>query len=444
MKKIWYLARKDFAIFVTDSVAIGLTFIVPMVMILVFGYVFGGSGRDPLAELRVLTVNQDTGKAGERLIQSLDKLDELQMLQTVVKDSTKLDSARAVALVKKGDYSAALIIPANFTESVKDGELRAHVLEDPRDPVTTGVLIGMIQKTSFETFPMLMPSAMMTGMFDSSATMSFDRDLVGIIEKNFAVDLPDSGMTFSDMLPEDMLLGETTASSDSGGFNMGAAFDKINKIERTAVVGEKVVNPAVSHTTAGTAVTFMLFGVGAIAASLLREMRSGTAQRLLLMGATAGEILLSKLLYSVIMGSVQLFMMMVYGWLIFSLQIWEHLPAMLVIIVVTATTMSAVGLIISALSSTEEQAGGLQVVIILSMSAIGGAMFPSFMLPNIIKAVSKITPVYWAMQGFNDVFWRDQGISGILFECGICIGMAALMTAFAVVIFRRRLATELG
>ncbi len=444
MKRIWHLARKDFAIFMTDPVALGLTFIVPMVMIVVFGFVFGGQGKEALSELKVLVVNNDSGEGGARLIESLDKLSELDLRETVGKDSVKLDSTRAANLVKKGDYSVALIIPPNFTEGIKDGELRANILEDPRDPVTSGLLLGLMQKTSFEAFPMLMPSAMMSGMFDSSATMAFDKDLAAAIEKNFGVDLPDSGMNFKDMIPEDMLLGETSIDSDSGGFNMGQFFDKMNKIERTAIVGQKVVNPAVSHTTAGTAVTFMLFGVGAIAASLLREMRSGTAQRLLLMGATAGDILLSKLLYSVFMGTFQLFVMMVYGWLIFDLQIWDHLPAMLVIIIVTAATMSAVGLVISAFSATEEQAGGFQVVIILSMSAIGGAMFPSFMLPNAIKMVSKVTPVFWAMQGFNDIFWRDQGISGIMLECGICLAMTAIMTAIAIIIFKRRLATELG
>ncbi len=444
MKRIWHLARKDFAIFMTDPVAIGLTFIVPMVMILVFGFVFGGQGKEIVSELRVIAVNEDSGAAGARLISSLDKLGELHMIQTIGKDSLKIDSARAAGLVRKGDYSAALVVPRDFTEGIKNGELRAHVLEDPRDPVTTGMLVGLMQKTSFETFPLLMPTAMMSEMLDSSTTSAFDNDLAAAIEKNFGLDLPEDSRSFSDLIPEDMLLGETSMGSDSGGFSMGKAFDKINKIERTAIVGQDVVNPAVSHTTAGTAVTFMLFGVGAIAASLLREMRSGTAQRLLLMGATAGDILLSKLLYSVIMGSFQLFVMMVYGWLIFSLQIWDHLPAMLFMIVVTAATMSAVGLVISALSSTEEQAGGIQVVVILSMSAIGGAMFPSFMLPNIIKMIGKVTPVFWAMQGFNDIFWRDQGIPGILMESGICLAMTAVMTVVAVMVFRRRLATELG
>lgn len=47
------------------------------------------------------------------------------------------------------------------------------------------------------------------------------------------------------------------------------------------------------------------------------------------------------------MGNFHSFVMMVYGWLIFSLQIWDHLPAMLFMIVVTAITMSAVGQLIS-------------------------------------------------------------------------------------------------
>lgn len=443
MKRIWYLARKDVAIFLTDPVAMGLTFIVPMVMILVFGFVFGGQGKDALSELRVLAVNEDTGPGGARLLAALDRLDEINLIETIGKDSVKLDSVTAAQLVAKGDYSAALIAPRDFTDGIKNGELRAHILEDTRDPVTAGLLEGLMQESSFETFPMLMPAAMMSGMMDSSATFGFNQDLAAAIERNFGVDLPDSGMRFQDMIPQDEMLGESSAA-DSAGFNMGAMFDKVNQVKRTQVVGQQVVNPSVSHTTAGTAVTFLLFGVGAIAASLLREMRSGTAQRLLLMGATAGEILLSKLLYSVVMGSFQLLVMMIYGWLIFQLQIWEHFAPMLVMIVVTAITMSAVGLVISALSKTEEQAGGLQVVIILSMSAIGGAMFPSFMLPNIIKMVSKVTPVYWAMQGFNDVFWRNQNITGILLECGICLGMAAVMTAIAVVVFKRRLATELG
>jgi len=205
-----------------------------------------------------------------------------------------------------------------------------------------------------------------------------------------------------------------------------------------------VINPGFAQSTAGTAVMFMLFGVGAIAASLLREMHTGTASRLLLSGASSHEILLSKSLYAVLLGSFQLCIMMLFGWLVFGLQIFDNPGALMLMIVVTAVTMSGVGLLISAIARTEEQAAGLQIVIILSMSAIGGAMVPSFLIPEFVRTIAQVTPVHWAMQGFTDIFWRQNGVSGILPECGILLGMGAILIGFAVWIFKKRLATELG
>ena len=88
--------------------------------------------------------------------------------------------------------------------------------------------------------------------------------------------------------------------------------------------------------------------------------------------------------------------------------------------------MSGVGLFIAALGRTEEQASGYQVTIILAMSAIGGAMIPSFVMPAAIrKSIAVVTPVHWAMQGFLNIFWRDQSLAGILPEVAMLLGMAA-------------------
>ncbi len=446
MIRVLLLARKDLAIFLTDPVAIGLAFIVPLVMIMVFGFVFGGAGEDPISELRVLAVNRDEGPGGSRLIAALDRMDELDMRTRLRNDTTAVDSVKAYQLVRDGAFSVALIIPEDFSASVKSGILKAYVLEDPRDPVTAGVLVGLLQKQSFETFPMLMPTAMMSGLMEVEPlpASAFNKDLRRALEKNFDVRFPDSIRGFADLIPEDMMFGDTAATADTGAFSMGEMFDKVNRITREQVVGQDVVNPGIAQSTAGTAVMFMLFGVGAIAASLLREMHTGTAQRLLLSGARSGEILLSKSMYAVIMGTIQLTIMMLYGWLIFDLQVFENPEALLLMIVVTATAMSGVGLLISALARTEEQAAGLQVVIILSMSAIGGAMVPSFLIPEFIRTIAWVTPVHWAMQGFTDIFWRQNGIAGILTELAVLSGMAVLMIGVAVAVFRRRLATELG
>ena len=448
MKRILLMSMKDLRIFIADPVALGLGFVVPLVMILVFGLVFGESGNDPVSELRVLTLNRDEGPGGAKLVNGLDRLAELDMRERLRDDSTAVDSARAYELVRDGTFSVALIIPKDFSDGIREGQLRAWILEDPRDPVTAGVLLGLMQKQAFETFPMLIPTAMMSNLVDTGIVSGmvgrFNADLRKAIDKNFDIAPPDSAQTFAALVPDDMIFGDTATASDSSSFSLGEAFDKVNKIHREQVVGKDVINPGFAQSTAGTAVMFMLFGVGAIAASLLREMHTGTASRLLLSGASSHEILLSKSLYAVLLGSFQLCVMMMFGWLVFSLQIFDHPLALFVMIVVTAITMSGVGLIISAFARTEEQAAGLQIVIILSMSAIGGAMVPSFLIPEFVRTIAQVTPVHWAMQGFTDIFWRQNGIDGILLECGVLLGMAFVMLALAVLIFRRRLATELG
>ncbi|MFZ5433361.1 MAG: ABC transporter permease [Calditrichota bacterium] len=444
--RILTMVGKDFRIFWADPVAIGLGFVVPAVMILVFGLVFGGSGSS-LREITVLAVNEDHGPAGRRLLRDLDKLDEIHIVQQLKSDSTQLDSATIRRRIERGHNSAGLIVPADFSDSLKRGQVRLFILEDPRDPIAAGVLSGLLQRQVFTTFPGLMPSAMMDiGLDpDSARARAFDFDLRKVIGEYYGEYIPDSQLV-GNMLPDEMMLGsdDDSTARDSTAFSMDRAFTKIMNVERVEVVGQKIVNPGIAQSVAGPAVMFMLFAVGAIAASLLREMRYGTASRLRVCGVRPGELLVSKYAYAVLLGGAQLIVMMLYGRLIFGLDIFARPIALLLVIACTSLVMSGVGLFIAAISRTEEQAAGYQVVVILAMSAIGGAMFPSFMIPQVVRSIAAITPVHWAMQAFLDVFWRAQGVAGVLPECGVLLGMAVLLVIVSVIVFRRRLAVELG
>lgn len=436
------MIRKDFLIFLSDKVAIALGFIVPMVMILIFGLVFGGAADSGLEELEVIAVNEDLGPAGARLLQALDAQAELRIVQHGSHDSTRFDSTRARKLVETGKGSVALIIPRDFSQQLLSGKVALYSLEDPRDQITGGVVNGMLQQQLFSTFPAVLPMSLMQSSFGDSTALSFQQDLRAILKRNFAWTLPESSFPRG-LFPESFVLGEQD-SSGTGGFGFDSLLAQAVKIKRERVVGQNVASPGIAQSVAGPAVMFMLFAVGAIAASLLREMRGGTTQRMLSGRATAGEVLISKYGYAVLLGSVQLVAMMIYGKLIFGLEIFEHTAAILLTIVCAAAATSAVGLLIAAFSRTEEQAAGIQVVIILGMSAIGGAMFPSFMIPQAVRSLAQFTPVHWAMQGFLDVFWRGQGVRGVLAECGVLLLMAVVMVTISVLVFRKRLALEFG
>lgn len=448
-RRLFILIGKDFRVFFADPVAVGLGFVVPAVMILVFGLVFGRSGES-MSEIPVLAVNEDQGPAGKRLLRSLDDLKEIQIIEKLKADSVALDSVKVRRRVERGSNSVAIIVPRDFSEGLKAGQVRLSILEDPRDPLAAGVISGLLQRQVFSTFPGLMPMSMLNQSAfgaDSLIQRSFNGDIRRAIEKNFKVKFPDT-LNVSKMFPEKMILGSDPDTSkktqDTSGFSFDKALSGMFKVKTEAVVGQNIVNPGIAQSVAGPAVMFMLFAVGAIAASLLREMRDGTASRLRVTGVSPGLMLLSKYLYAVLLGSAQLVFMMIYGKMIFGLNIMAHPLALLVMIVMTALATSGVGLIIAALSRTEEQATGFQITIILAMSAIGGAMFPSFMIPKVVQTLAVVTPVHWAMQGFLNIFWRDHGVSGILTESGILLGMAALMVTISVLVFYKRLRTELS
>ena len=59
---------------------------------------------------------------------------------------------------------------------------------------------------------------------------------------------------------------------------------------------------------------------------------------------------------------------------------------------------------------------------ILIMSAIGGSMFPRFLMPEAMQKAGLLTINAWAIDGFTKVFWRDQPVSNLWQQVRCCWG----------------------
>ena len=71
------------------------------------------------------------------------------------------------------------------------------------------------------------------------------------------------------------------------------------------------------------------------------------------------------------------------------------------------------------------------------MSAIGGAWFPSTFMPEFIQQFSKLTLVYWSMEGFSAVLWAGQSFTQILPILGVLGAITATVMAITVWRFNR-------
>ena len=58
-------------------------------------------------------------------------------------------------------------------------------------------------------------------------------------------------------------------------------------------------------------------------------------------------------------------------------------------------------------------------------------------MPDYIQKFSKLTIVYWAVEGFTDVLWAGQSLLEVLPKVGILAGIAAGVMLVAVWRFNR-------
>jgi len=72
------------------------------------------------------------------------------------------------------------------------------------------------------------------------------------------------------------------------------------------------------------------------------------------------------------------------------------------------------------------------------MTAIGGAWFPVTMMPEFLQTLSRLSLVYWAVEGFTNVLWAGRSITGVLPQIGVLVGITTVVMFVATWLFHRR------
>lgn len=174
------------------------------------------------------------------------------------------------------------------------------------------------------------------------------------------------------------------------------------------VLGEKKRNPRIAFAAAGLGVMFLLFMAAQSGGALHDEAESGTLDRILASRVSLTQLLLGKLVYLVQLSTVQLTVTFTWGALVFGVELWKHLDGFLLMTVATGIATSAFGLLLATICRSRAQLNALANLVVLVMSALGGSLFPRFMMPESLKKLGLLTINGWALDGFLKVFWREE------------------------------------
>jgi ABC-2 type transport system permease protein len=111
--------------------------------------------------------------------------------------------------------------------------------------------------------------------------------------------------------------------------------------------------------------------------------------------------------------------------LIFDTPLGNSFLALLIIMTSTGLVIAGMGIMVAALARNETQAGVVAILIVIAMAAISGSLLPQVKVPGL----SMITPHHWAMDGIQNVISRGMGLSGVLLQSGVLVGMAVVYFA---------------
>jgi linearmycin/streptolysin S transport system permease protein len=401
------ILKKDLKLFFSDRKAVLLSFLIPILLISLFAFAFGGIGvGDSKAKPIQLLISDNDQSTDSKSV--ISKLDELAEVKLIPKDITD-----AVQLVKKGKYVGVLILEKGFQDSINAGTSLPMEL---KYDAAREIEMGMLQ------------SVLIQNLMSTVGKKSIKAKMDTYFETNF------SGMpsAMKEKIFNDM---------DSGNSGMNNSLSNKMGLRMTSIIKEdtKKGNLGLIQAVAGTAIMMLLFSIAGIGGGLLDEKEAGTLKRLMYSPLKATDILFGKMGAALVLAILQLTVMFVFSWLVFGLPIFKDLTALVLMILATAFAVSSFGMLLVAIAKTRQQLQGLSTIIILVMSAIGGSMVPLFVMPAIMQKIAVVSVNYWGIQGFYDIFWRNLTIIEILPKMGVLVGIGLVMTVISVQLFKKNI-----
>jgi len=199
---------------------------------------------------------------------------------------------------------------------------------------------------------------------------------------------------------------------------------------------ENQVPVGVGQTSPGMLVMFSLLTLLGASGGLVEERRIGTLRRLLSTPTAKGSILGGKILTYYAVGLGQMIILILFGQLAFGVN-WGQSPLALALVVVSfGLAAVSLGVLLSTLVRTEQQAGTVMSSTSMVMAALGGCWWPLDIVPGFMRTIGHLFPSAWAMDGFQDIIARGLGVRAVLPEVGVLLGFATVF--FAVGIWRFR------
>jgi ABC-2 type transport system permease protein len=386
MIRILDIALKDLVQLSRDFKTFMFLLLMPVIFTFLFGYAFGGFGGDETdSRVPVGYMSLDDSWVTDALHDLLAASKVIRLDENVFRSASDLEK-----LVADGDLAAAIIVPDGYGRAVlKDKTARLTVIADSGTQAWTTIQAELLSAAS-----------RLDGAVRTATIMEqIDAERVPF---EYAFE-----QTLSAWEDPPIAVSETSSPA----------------IEKAG--GQ---SSSLAHTSPGMMLQFAIAGLLTAAQVIVTERKSRTMQRLLTTATRRVHIVLGHYLAIFLLIFTQFTILIAFGQLALKVDYLRVPAATMLVAFSAALCISALGLLIGILARTEEQAIIFSLIPMFVFAGLGGAWVPLEFTGATFRAIGHLSPVAWAMDGFENIVARGLGFESVLLP-------AAALTGYAVFFF---------
>ncbi len=406
------IAWKEIQLLAKDRGSLAVLFLLPLLFTSLYGSInlqLAGGG-DAIISLDVCLVNQDEGIFGEEIAKALKAIAEL----NVETFDVVADAEQQVA---QGEATAAIVIPADFTQEINAyTPTSIDIIVDPAQPESANIVTGIMNQVVAEV------------------------TIWGEVQYGIRTVLDESGLLAGASVEQQRAVGAQT---------LGAIMTQLSEVRRTpaiVVASEDLEGATVTIEGAfamffaflfpGITVMFIFFIVGGAAASLLTERETGTLRRLLAAPIPRGAIIAGKMLAYMLLVCLQVVVLFGVGSIVFDMPLGKSPVGLVLLTLILALVATAMGMLVAALAKTPKQADNVGLVLGFVLAGIGGCMHqgsaPITRSEGFMAVLAKLTPHAHAVEGYYRLMAENGTFMDVLPQMGILLAMGIVFFLIAV------------
>lgn len=433
--KLYASISKEFLLLLRDRAGMVLLFIMPAFLVIVITLI---QDKVTSTTVEVAFVDNDGGRVGSEVHRFLAEADVLQLVSRI--DKEELTAEKARRLVAAGTYQFALVLPAGLSAAVADAA-RQRVIDQ---------LFPERGQSGHSQIPEIQVwfDPAVHGSFRSAVSSVLGRAIQGVqaqllAEQVFSL-LPEK---MTEAMPPGM---ESYIPEDSlrAGDLLQQLFKDIHLIpvveEFTAGMSFIRQPTAVQQNVPAWAIFGIFFISVPLAGSFIHERQTGTLNRLKVFPVSYWTIMAGKLLAYGCVCVVQIAVILIAGMFILPLlgvpAFWPGDAPLLAVLLLASVVAAACGygILLGTLGRTYEQIAVFAPVSIVIGAAVGGIMVPVYALPELLRPLCYLSPLFWGQSGFYDILLRQSGWQAVLPEITALLGFCLVTSLGAFISSRSR------